>query len=145
MWFLEWVPPFMVHITIIVSLLALIITSVINTIPFINTYIKPIQIFAIILLIMSVWLEGGLAEQAKYKELIAQSDLKIQKLQTESSKVTIKEVIKYQDREKKIYIKGKDIETKVVQYVDRINSTGCIIPNEVIKLTDEAADQLETK
>ena len=141
MWILEWLPAFMVHITIVASILALIFTSVISIFPIVDKYAKPIQIIAVLLLVACFWLEGGLAVEAKYKQKIAEDDLKIQKLQTTSGQVTVKTVIQYVDREKKIYVKGQTINKEVIKYVDRIDSTNCVIPNEAIRITDQSADK----
>jgi hypothetical protein len=77
MWILNFLPAFVVHIMLIIGILLIIASIVLTFVPFISTYNLPIQLLGILLTVISVWYEGGIAKDAEYKAAIAELELKI--------------------------------------------------------------------
>ena len=77
MWILNWVPDFVFRLMLLIGILAIGASFVLSFIPFVSQYKLPIQVAGIILTVVAVWYEGGIAKDAEYRARIAAMELKI--------------------------------------------------------------------
>jgi len=138
MWLLSFLPDFIWHTLTICGFLAVVISIFLKNIPFISQYRLILQYGGFIALLLGVWMEGDIANEAKWqarvKELEAKVAVSEEKSKTENVKLVTKVVTKteyYKER-------GADI----IQYVDReitkYDNT-CPVPKEVVKAINDAA------
>lgn len=140
MWIIDWIPAFFTHTVLLISLAGFIICSFFNTLPFVRVYSKQIQILSVILLCGALYLEGGYAEKTKWETKLKDQEVLVAEYKAKSEQITVKEVIKYVDRQKIIYKKGQVIEKEIEKWRDRIDSN-CNVPNAAIMLLDSSADK----
>ena len=120
----SWLPTdyliYITHITVIVSLLAIILLSVFKKIPVVDNYARVLQPLFLVFFIVGVFFEGSLYQKTSYSKKIAEMEKKVKDAEEKSRQVN--EVIKYVfiDKVKVIQQKGEDnvkyIETVVTKY-----------------------------
>lgn len=123
MWILSVLPDWVFHLIFAVGAVGTFAGFVLGFIPLVKRYQLPIQLVSLFVLVLGVYLEGGLADykewEAKVKELekqvaVSEEQAKTKNLEVQEKVVTQTKIVKE---------KGKNI----VQYIDRWNT------KEVIK------------
>ena len=84
MWIINWLPEAFVHMIFLAGVLGTIAGFVLGFLPFIGKYKLPIQIISLLLLSLGVYLEGGLAEKAKWELRVKEMEAKVAAAQAES-------------------------------------------------------------
>jgi hypothetical protein len=123
MWILSILPEAAIHIIFGLGILGTIAGFVLGFVPFIKTYRLAIQVIAGLLLILGVYLEGGLADNKEWQLRVAEMEAKLAQAETKSSEKNVEIQEKIVEKTKIITEKGRDI----IKYVDRWNT------KEVIK------------
>jgi hypothetical protein len=138
MWIINWLPEAFVHMIFLAGVLGTIAGFVLGFLPFVGKYKLPIQIISLLLLSLGVYLEGGLAEKAKWELRVKEMEAKVAAAQAESQKTNVQIVEKIVTEKEYIKVKG----AKVVEYIDRevkVFDNNCTIPEVAIKAHDMSA------
>ena len=123
MWILSILPDAAIHIIFGLGILGTIAGFVLGFIPFVKTYQFAIQICSIIVLVIGVYLEGGLADYKEWELKVKEMEAKVAKAEAQSANKNTEIQEKVVEKTKVIREKGRDI----IKYVDRWNT------KEVIK------------
>jgi hypothetical protein len=115
MWLLSFVPDWIFYGLALASFVALILATFLKVIPFIGKYAIPIQLLSFVVLLVSVFLCGGLANEASWQLKVAKTNAEIAELKVKSEKVSTKVVTKYIDRIQVVKEKGNEI----VKYINK--------------------------
>ena len=138
MWIINWLPEFVVHLIFLAGIVGTIAGFVLGFIPFVSKYKLPIQIISLLLLSLGVYLEGGLAEKAKWELRVKEMEAKVAKAEAEAAKVNTVIVEKVVKEKEFIKVKGQ----KVIEYIDRevkVFDENCTVPDIAIKAHDMSA------
>jgi hypothetical protein len=135
MWLLSFVPDWIFYGLALASFVALILATFLKVIPFIGKYAIPIQLLSFVVLLVSVFLCGGLSNEASWQLKVAKTNAEIAELKAKSEKVSTKVVTKYIDRIQVVKEKGNEI----VKYVNKESDAKCELPNSFVMLHDAAA------
>jgi hypothetical protein len=138
MWILSWLPDVVFHLILIAGVAALLASWALKFIPFVSTYRLPIQVAGVILTIVGVWYEGGMAKDAEWKARVTELELKISQAEAKSEKVNTNVVTKVVTKTQVIKEKG----ATVTEYIDREivkYDAECKIPQSAIKAHDASA------
>jgi hypothetical protein len=138
MWIINWLPEFVVHLIFLAGIVGTIAGFVLGFIPFVSKYKLPIQIISLLLLSLGVYLEGGLAEKAKWELRVKEMEAKVAEAQAKAAVVNTEIVEKIVTEKEYIKVKG----AKVVEYIDRevkVFDTNCTVPEVAIKAHDMSA------
>lgn len=135
MWLLSFVPDWIFYGLALASFVALILATFLKVIPFIGKYTIPIQLLSFVVLLVSVFLCGGLSNEASWQLKVAKTNAEIAELKVKSEKVSTKVVTKYIDRIQVVKEKGNEI----VKYINKESDTKCELPNSFVMLHDAAA------
>ena len=138
MWIINWIPEFVVHLIFLLGIVGTIAGFVLGFIPFISKYKLPIQIISLILLSLGVYLEGGLAEKAKWELRVKEMEVKVAEAEAKSAVVNTEIVEKVITQKQVIKVKGD----KVIEYIDRevkVFDNTCTVPEVAIKAHNMAA------
>lgn len=145
MWILNWLPDFVFHLILIAGVLGLLASWVLKFIPFVATYRLPIQVAGILLTVLGVWYEGGIAKDTEWKVRVAELEVKVAQAEAKSATENVKIVTKVVKQLELVRTRGND----VIQYVDREivkYDNVCPIPKEVVNAHNMAAERVgETK
>lgn len=123
MWIINFLPEWIIHTIFSIGVLGTIAGFVLGFIPLIKTYKLPVQIISILLLVLGVYLEGGLADHKEWQLKVAEMEAKLEQAETKSSEKNVEIQEKIVEKTKIVKEKGRDI----IKYVDRWNT------KEVIK------------
>lgn len=138
MWLFSWLPDFFWHLLLGAGVVAVIAALVLKRIPFVSNYRIPLQYGGIAAVIFSVWMEGGIANEAKWQARVKELEAKIAIAEEKSKEENVKIVTKVVKKTEYYKERGADI----VQYVDReitkYDNT-CPVPKEVVKAHNDAA------
>ena len=138
MWILGLVPDFVWHLLLIVSLLAIVFTYFLRMIPFVGANAVQLRIAAVAVLVFTVWMEGGIANEAKWQDRIQELEAKIAEAEKRAAEAndTIETV--YVDRVEVVkeiqYVVRKDIK-KSASALD----ANCKITPEAVRILNQAA------
>jgi hypothetical protein len=138
MWIINWLPEFIVHLIFLAGVVGTIAGFVLGFIPLISKYKLPIQIISLLLLSLGVYLEGGLAEKAKWELRVKEMEAKVAQAETKSAVVNTEIVEKVITQKQVIKVKGD----KVIEYIDRevkVFDNTCTVPEMAIKAHNMAA------
>ena len=142
MWALQYIPDNVIHLALVIGLAGILAGFVLGVIPLIGKYQLPIQIISIIVFAASLYLEGGIANEAKWKLKIAELEAKVAKAEAKSPVVNTQIVTKVLTKKQVIKQKGDDIITYVDREVVKYDAT-CPIPESVITAHNAAASSKE--
>lgn len=139
MWILDWLPFWIFHLLVIVSLAGLAVSLVLKFIPFVSIYRIPIQIASIAVLVFGVYMEGVIATQEKWQAKVAEVKLEMAKKETASAEITTKIVTKYINKVQIVKEKGNEIIKQVPVYITKDADAKCDVPTGFVVLHDSAS------
>jgi hypothetical protein len=99
----------------------------------------PVKIGGTAVLLLSIWMIGGISNEAKWQAKVSEMEAKVAAAEEKSKEETVKIVTKVVTKREYYKTRGNDI----VQYVDReitkYDNT-CPVPKEVVKAHNDAAE-----
>ena len=138
MWILNWLPDVVFHLILVAGVLALLAGWALRMVPLVAKYSLPIQVAGVLLTVLGVWYEGGIAKDAEWKARVAELEVQVAKSEAKSQKVNTEIVTKVVTKTQIIKQKGDD----VVRYIDREITkydAECKIPQVAIRAHDASA------
>ena len=138
MWLLSLFPGWFWHVLLGFTLVTIAATYFLRMIPFMATNAIQLRFVATILLILAVWMEGGLANEAKWQVRVQELEAKVAAAEKAAAEANSKVETVYVDRVKVV---------KEIQYVtnNRIErgagkiDQNCVIDSEAIEILNQAA------
>ena len=144
-WILSFIPDWFWTLVLIFGILGTLASWVLKFIPFISTYRLPIQVASIIALVVGVYFQGVIANEAKWQSKIAELQQKVVEAEIKSKETNIVVQEKIVTKTKVIKEKGKDIvnyidrevvkKEEIIKYIEQ-----CPVPKEIIDLHNRAAE-----
>jgi hypothetical protein len=144
MWLMNFLPNWIFHAILLAGVLGLVASFVLKFIPFISTYTLPIQVGSILLLVLGVWFEGAMSNQAEWEARVAAMQVKVAEAEAKSAEANVQIVTKIVKKTKRIHEKGDAIITYIDREVVKNNEVikfveNCPIPDIIIKTHNAAA------
>lgn len=138
MWLLNWLPDFVFHLILLVGILGIVASFVLKFVPFVDQYRVPIQVAAIILTVIGVWYEGGIAKDREYQERIAALELKVSRAETVAAEANTRlvELLAKKDQEIKDVTVAN--QQKLRNLAAQLNKT-CTVNQDVVNILNNAA------
>jgi hypothetical protein len=144
MWLLSFFPDFVWHLLTAVGVVAVVASVVLKNIPLVGSYRIPLQYGGMAAVLLGVWMEGGIANEAKWQARVKELESKVAVSEIKSKEENVKLVTKVVTKTEYYKERGADI----IQYVDReitkYDNT-CPVPAEVVKAINDAARPGEQK
>ena len=131
-------PDWAFHALLGVSVLIIILSYILKRIPFVSQYNVPLRIIGVLLVILTVWCEGGRDVQHIWAARVKDLETKVATAQEESNKVNVKIQTRVVTKIKEIEKEGKTITEYVDREVVKFNDS-CTIPKSVITALNAAA------
>lgn len=138
MWILEFLPEAVLHLLLLASIFGILASFVLGAIPFISQYKIPIQVLSILLLAVTLYLEGGAAEKQAWDAKIKDLETKLAKAEAKSAKVNTEIVTKILTKKQIVKEKGEEVIRYVDREVTKFDET-CPIPKSVVNALNAAA------
>lgn len=123
--------------------IALTVTAFfIRSIPLINQYRIPAQVLGIALLIVGVYLRGGLAVEQVWRERVAELEAQIVVAEAASKEVNVQIETRVLKKTEYITRRGQDIVENVDREVVKYDTT-CVIPDPFVQAHNLAAEPVK--
>ena len=145
MFILSIIPEAAIHIIFGLGILGTIAGFVLGFIPFVKTYKLAIQVISLLVLVLGVYLEGGLADYKEWELRVKEMEAKVAQAEAQSANKNIEIQEKIVEKTKVIREKGKDIikyvdkevikKEEVIKYIEN-----CPVPKEIIDLHNQATE-----
>lgn len=135
MFLLSFLPDWFFYGLSLVALVGIFAGSLLGKIPFISTYTTPIKYGSIVVLFVSVYMIGGIANEETWQKKVLKQQAEIAILKQKEAEVTVKVVTKYID--KLTVVKEKSNE--IIKYITTESDNKCELPNSFSVLHDAAA------
>lgn len=144
-WMLGLLPDWFWTVVLIAGVLGILASWVLKFVPFVSTYRLPIQVGSIIALLVGVYFQGVIANEAKWQNEIAALQKKVDEAAVKSNETNVVVQEKVVTKTKVIKEKGQDIikyvdreivkKEEIIKYIEM-----CPVPREIIDLHNQAAE-----
>jgi hypothetical protein len=138
LWLLNLIPNFTIHFVLVASVLALLATQFFSFIPFVGKYLMPIKIISIILLVISVYLEGAIGSNDLWQAKIKEEQIKAAKAEAVSAEVNTKLVQMLMQKQQEIQDINNVNRKKLEGLSEQLNKQ-CTISSDVVNVLNDAA------
>jgi NADH:ubiquinone oxidoreductase subunit 6 (subunit J) len=137
MWMLSLIPAWLWHILLGVSLVTIAATYLLRMIPFMATNAIQLRFVAVLLLTLTVWMEGGIANEAKWQARVQELEARVAAAE--------KAAVEANGKIETVYVDRVEV-VKEIQYVVRKDITNsasaldanCRIIPEAVKILNQA-------
>lgn len=145
MWILSILPEAAIHTIFGLGILGTIAGFVLGFIPFIKAYRLAIQVISLVVLVLGVYLEGGLADYKEWELKVKEMEAKVAQAEAKSANVNTEIQEKVVEKTKVVREKGRTI----IQYVDKEivkkeeiikYIENCPVPKDIIDIHNQAAE-----
>lgn len=137
MWLFSLLPDFVYHVLLIIGLLAFAGSYLLKMVPFFMQNAFMIRIASMMLIIFCVWMEGGMAVEAKWRARVAELELKVAKAEKEAAEANGKIETVYVDRVQTV----KEIQyvtvNRIAKDAAKIDRT-CVVDPDAISILNSA-------
>jgi hypothetical protein len=137
MFILELLPDFIFHLILLIGLLGLAASFFLSYIPFISQYRLPIQIAASMLIVIGVYMEGAINNDAAWQARVAELKLHVMKAEAESAEANTKLIEELANKQATVTIQQEAVKQDIQKNAPAINRT-CKINDISIKLYNQA-------
>ena len=141
MWLLHFLPDWIVHAVLFASVVGLIAAFALKFIPFVGRYSLPILVISFGLLIVSVWFEGALSNEAEWQAKVKEAQAKAAIAEEKAKAASAQIQYKFTEKVKVV----KDVQVVVQERIKEVASKmdqDCIIAPEAIDILNSAADNV---
>lgn len=138
MWVLSFLPEWVFHLILCIGLLGTVGGWVLKKFPSLAAHSTLIQITGIVLLIVSIWYEGGIAKDAEYRLKIAELSQKASEAEAKAAEANAQIEYIYVNKVQKI----KDVQIVIKERVIKDASVidkNCKVSPEAINLLNASA------
>lgn len=143
MFLLSILPDFVFHLVVLVGVVGVVAANFLGFIPFVSTYKTPIQLAAIVALVVGAYFEGGMSVQAYWEGKVAEAEKKVLEKQVESAQVNTKIQYVYIEKTKIINENKRQALDSIAQNASTMDAKCTIIP-EVNTILNAAAKNQKT-
>lgn len=144
-WMVSLIPDWFWTLVLIAGVVGILASWILKFIPFVSTYRLPIQVSAVIALLVGIYFQGVTANEAKWQAKIAELQQQIAEAETKSKETNVIVQEKIVTKTKVIKEKGKT----QIEYVDRVITQDkevvkyieqCPVPKVIIDAHNAAAE-----
>ena len=138
MWIVNFLPDFIFHALLLVSLLALVGSFVLDSIPFVSTNAKAIQLASAVVLAIVLYFEGAIGDNNTWLARVAALEKQVAVAEAKSKETNT--VIQYQYRDKVRTIKETQVvvQERIVKEAAKMDAE-CKVSPEAVSILNQAA------
>jgi uncharacterized coiled-coil protein SlyX len=144
MWILKWMPDWIFHLMLIAGLLGLAASFVLKFVPFVAQYRVPIQWAAGILIVIGIYMEGAISNEAAWQARVKELEIKVARAEAKSQAANADLVSKLGQREKQIAQQQQQLKDRIRDNAQVIDAQ-CRVPAEAIAIINDAAKKTGDK
>jgi len=138
MWLLSFIPDFVYHLLLLASIVAFGSCYILKMVPFISANVEIIRVISVVVMIFSVWMEGGIANESKWKARVAELEIKVVKAEKVAAEANSKIETVYVDRVKVVKEVQYVVQNSITKNADKLDLT-CKVDPLTIDILNQAA------
>lgn len=138
MWALNILPDWVFHIMLLIGVLGTVSGWILKKFPTVSLYALPIQVVGILLLIVSVWYEGGIAKDNEYRLKEATLEAKVKDAEARASDINANIQYVFIGRVETVKDVQYVIKEKIREVAPKIDQN-CKVDPAAIELLNDAA------
>ena len=138
MWLLSLLPDFVYHLLLVISIVAFAASYFLKMIPCVSATAEVVRIISLAVMIFAVWMEGGIANEAKWKARVAELEIKVAAAEKAAAEANGKIETVYVDRVRVVKEVQYVVQARIAKDAARIDLT-CRVDPEAIDILNQAA------
>ena len=138
MWLLSLLPDFVYHLLLVISIVAFAASYFLKMIPFVSANAEVVRIISLAVMIFAVWMEGGIANEAKWKARVAELEIKVAAAEKAAAEANGKIETVYVDRVRVVKEVQYVVQARIAKDAAKIDLT-CRVDPEAIDILNQAA------
>lgn len=135
---LSILPEFVFHLIVLIGVVGVVAANFLGFIPFVYMYKTPIQLVAIVALVIGAYFEGGISVQGYWENKVSEAEKKVLEKQVESAEANTKVQYVYIEKTKVVHENKKQALDSVAKNASAMDAKCTIIP-EVNTILNAAA------
>ena len=137
MWVVNFLPDFIFHILLLVGLLGLVASIVLDSVPFISTNAKAIQLASAVVLAIALYFEGAISDNTAWVDRVHQMEKKVAEAEAKSADANTKLVTEMAKNREKIAANQQAVKQAIQQNIQAINSQ-CKLTDISVEMYNQA-------
>lgn len=137
-WLLNFLPNFIFHLIVLISILGLLAATFFGFIPFIGKYTLPVKIISILLLVFGIWFEGAISNNDAWMAKVRELEFQVAKAEAKSNEANANLTSQIAAKNKEIAKVQFDLKNKIKEMANAMDSE-CKIPSFAINIINDAA------
>lgn len=121
MWIVNFLPDFIFHILLLIGLLGLVASIVLDSVPFISTNAKAIQLASAVVLAIALYFEGAISDNTTWVDRVHQMEKKVAEAEAKSADANTKLVTEMAKNREKIAANQQAVKQAIQQNIQAIN------------------------
>ena len=121
MWVVNFLPDFIFHILLLIGLLGLVASIVLDSIPFISTNAKAIQLASAVVLAIALYFEGAISDNTAWVDRVHQMEKKVAEAEAKSADANTRLVTEMAKNREKIAANQQAVKQAIQQNIQAIN------------------------
>ena len=138
MFLLDFLPDWLFHLITVVGILGLVAGFLLSSIPVIKTYAREIQLAAIIVTVVAVWFEGGIANNSKWEKRVADLEIKVARAEAESANLNA-QLVQQLANNQALIRENTIAQRERLKAEAALLNKECRVNNRVISILNDAA------
>jgi hypothetical protein len=138
MWIVNFLPDWIFHLLLVVSLLTLAGSFVLDSIPFVSTNAKAIQLASAVALAIALFFEGAISNNDSWKSRVKELELKVARAETQSAEANGKLSKQLAAKDKEIALAQAELKNRIRAGAAAMDAV-CQIPADVVAILNDAA------
>jgi hypothetical protein len=144
MWIVNFVPDFVFHFLLLAGLLGLVASFVLDSVPFVSTNAKAIQLASAVVLAIALFFEGAISDNAAWQARVKELELKVAHAETESAEANGKLSKQLAVRDKEIALAQAELKNRIRAGAAAMDAV-CQVPADAVAILNDAARKGATK
>jgi hypothetical protein len=134
-WLLNFLPDFVFHLIVLISILGLVAATFFGFIPFVGKYALPVKIVSIVMLVIGIWFEGGISNNDAWLAKVKEMELKVAKAEAQSAETNTKLAYEINVKNKIIKENSNANSKAITRYV----TDECKLSNAAVSLHNSSS------
>lgn len=144
MWMLALLPDWFWHVLTLSGVVAVAAAWVLKRIPFVSQYNLILKVAGTIAVLAGIWMEGGIANEAKWQAKVADMEAKVKEAEIKSEQANT--ALEKKGKEKVKIVKEVQVVIKErIKEVEKRIDADCKVDPEAISILNDAAKNIGGK
>jgi hypothetical protein len=140
MWIVNFVPDFVFHMLLLVGLLGLATSIVLDSVPFVSTNARAIQIASAVVLAIALFFEGAISDNARWQARVKELELKVARAETQSAEANGQLSKALAAKDKEVALAQAELKNRIRAGAEAMDAV-CRIPADVVSILNDAASK----